>query len=288
MRAMQAYFGSVVGAAVVSIIAVAGCSSSPSAIPSTRLAIIYPVASEEIRPDLAQVFEARQAVGAFILYDRNAHHVIRYNPDRCAERFIPASTFKIFNSLVSLETGVIADENTVLKWDGVQHPIGEWNRDQDMRTAFRNSTVWFYQQLARRTGQSPMREWLVRENYGNADTGGGIDTFWLSGKLRISADEQVRFLDRLSRREMSFSRRSMDIVSDIMVARKTDQYVLRQKTGWAKRPGQSDLGWLVGYVEVRGNIYCFAMNLEPRGQRFEMAWRQEMVEEILHQLRVLP
>ena len=47
--------------------------------------------------------------GAFVLYDLNENHYIRYNEQRCRERFSPKSTFKIPNSLIGLETGVIRD-----------------------------------------------------------------------------------------------------------------------------------------------------------------------------------
>ena len=87
--------------------------------------------------------------GCFLLYDLNDNILISYNPERCSERFIPASTFKIFNSLVALETGIVEDEKVIIKWDSVKRFYDKWNQDLDMRKAFKFSAVWFYQELAR-------------------------------------------------------------------------------------------------------------------------------------------
>ena len=54
------------------------------------------------------------------LYDLVNNSYLKYNPERCDQQFIPASTFKIFNSLVGLETGAVKDEFEVFKWDSVK------------------------------------------------------------------------------------------------------------------------------------------------------------------------
>ena len=83
-----------------------------------------------VKPELEKYFQGFK--GAFVLYDLNSKQYIRYNPERCAERFIPASTFKIMNSLIGLETGVIPDENYVIKWDGTHYDVPSWNHDNTL------------------------------------------------------------------------------------------------------------------------------------------------------------
>ena len=166
-----------------------------------------------------------------------------HNPTRADQEFLPASTFKIPNSLIALETGVIADEREVLKWDGQKRSVPEWNKDHDMRSAIAVSAVWFYQELARRVGAKRMQEWIDRIGYGNRDLSGGIDQFWLTGGLRITARQQIEFLRRLYADELPFSARTRRIVKDILVLERTAEYVLRGKTGLAgARPAG---GWLV-------------------------------------------
>lgn len=237
------------------------------------------------RPDLARHFAAFGAEGAFVLYDRSAGTYVRHNPERARRGFLPASTFKILNSLIALETGVLRDEHEVIRWDGMDR--GEWwNGDMDMTRAFSRSAVWFYQEVARRVGEARMREWVERSGYGNRDTSGGIDRFWLEGALRISAEEQVDFLRRLHAGDLPFGARSMEIVRRVMLIEEKDGLVLRGKTGWAHVDG-THYGWLVGWVEKGRDVYFFATQIETRQEGFEMRRApQEITRGILGELGV--
>ncbi|MEM9665021.1 MAG: penicillin-binding transpeptidase domain-containing protein, partial [Bacteroidota bacterium] len=190
----------------------------------------------EEQPDFAPHFEAAGVSGTFVLYDPVAGRTLVHNPERAAEPFLPASTFKILNALIALETGAAADTATVVPWDGVERSIAAWNRDHTLASGFRNSTVWYYQEMARRIGAERMQDYVQRADYGNGDIGGGLDVFWLMGDLRITALEQVAFLERLHRRELPFSPATMDAVSGIMIEDQGPDYVLRAKTGWGVAP----------------------------------------------------
>lgn len=119
------------------------------------------------------------------------------NKERCIQRFLPASTFKIPNTLIALQQGVVKDENEIIKWDGKDKGLKEWNEDQTLKTAFPVSCVWFYQELAKKIGLENYSEYLNKMNYGNKKTGTSVDTFWLEGDIRISAKEQVEFLKEI-------------------------------------------------------------------------------------------
>ena len=138
------------------------------------------------------------------MYDLKNNRYTRYAPEQGAERLLPASTFKILASLIGLETGVIPDENYVIKWDGTRYPIPSWNQDHTLKTAIQNSVVWYYQELARRVGREKMQYWVDVVNYGNKDISGEIDNFWLVGGLRISANEQVEILKRQYQEDLPF------------------------------------------------------------------------------------
>ena len=213
-------------------------------------------------PPLASYFTGRRA--AFILLDVKRHTYLRYNPQRAAERFSPCSTFKIPNSLIGLETGVIPDENYTIKWNGTQYPMAPWNHDHTLKTAFANSVVWYYQELARRVGEERMRHYVRAIHYGNEDISGGLTTFWLSRTLKISTNEQVDFLDRLIHNRLPFSRRSMNIVKRIMVISEKAGVTFRGKTGTAGDAEKqvAAMGWFVGYVTRPEGDYIFATNIE--------------------------
>lgn len=219
------------------------------------------------RPEWARHFEVAGVEGTFLLYDPFLDRMSYYGTSpRVGRPFVPASTFKIPNSLIALETGGVRDENEVIAWDGVKRRIADWNRDHTMRTAFPASAVPFYQELARRIGPERMQHYVDRIGYGNRNLGGGIDQFWLTGDLRITPEEQIAFLVRLARNQLPFSPRTMDIVKEIMIREKTDGCVLRGKTGWAS-DFKPQVGWYVGWVE-RGDRQCFfVLNIDIREEK---------------------
>jgi beta-lactamase class D len=241
----------------------------------------------EIRDDFKKTFDAYKVQGSFVLYDFKNEKYTVCNQDQFKRPFIPASTFKICNSLIALETNAVKDENVVFKWDGVDRSNPEWNKDQNMKEAFRNSTVWYYQELARRIGGRRMSYWLNKIKYGNADTSGGIDRFWLSGRLRITPEQQVQFLIRLYKDELPLSRQTMDIVKKIMIVQDTTGHTLRAKTGWSEQDGQS-VGWYVGYVQTDDNAFFFSTCIQcadAKNPDFGRA-RAEITLSILHDLKV--
>ncbi len=206
-------------------------------------------------------FREAGLTGSFLLCELESDSCYRINPDRCAQRYIPASTFKILNSMIALETGAVSGLDDTLKWDGTKHAIESWNQDQCMRDAFQRSCVWFYQELARRIGETRMKEAVAAAGYGNMDIHGGIDRFWLDGALRISSEEQLTFLRRLWREELPFPREAQRTVKELMVLERTDEYTLRGKTGTALR-SDDIIGWLVGYLERGGHVYIYVMNVQ--------------------------
>ncbi len=240
----------------------------------------------EERKDLKKYFDEYGHDGCFVLYNLKTDTYLKYNLKKCEEQFIPASTFKIFNSLVALETGVITDEFEVIKWDSVKRFYDKWNQDLDMVNAFKYSAVWYYQELARRIGEEKMQYYISKNHYGNENISGGIDKFWLDGEIRISADEQIEMLKKLYNNSLEFSKRSMDIVKRIMIYDKNDDYTIRAKTGWAMRV-EDQIGWFVGYVEKGSDVYFFAVNLQSKEPEEGFVSRKEITFKILRELKIL-
>lgn len=211
------------------------------------------------RSDWGPFFEGR--LGCFVLFDALAESYSVWNAERAQTDFLPASTFKIPNSLIALETGVVPDLDTVIPWDGIERPFKQWNCDHTLGSALRNSVVPVYQEIARRVGETRMQEWVDRLDYGNRDIRGGIDVFWLEGGLRITALEQIRFLRRLHAGELPFSSASQAFVRQILLNEETDLYRLYAKTGFALRvsPG---VAWWVGWVDRGEQTWLFACNLD--------------------------
>ncbi|MDJ0532616.1 MAG: class D beta-lactamase [Xenococcaceae cyanobacterium MO_207.B15] len=242
----------------------------------------------EQRVDFKQHFEQLGVNGSMIIYDLNGDRLYQHNSRRNNTAFLPASTYKIPNSLIALETGVIKDDISVLTWDGIERGIGDspievWNQDLNLRLAFKYSAVWFYQVLARRIGHQRMQDFVNQIQYGNQNIGReeDIDKFWLSGKLRISPRQQIDFLRRLYENDLPFAQTTMNLVKDIMINEQTPNYILRGKTGWA-----DTIGWYVGYLEQNDNVYFFATNLDMNSET-EPALRLEVTRLCLQDLGLL-
>jgi beta-lactamase class D len=208
--------------------------------------------------------------GAFVLYDLKRDRYLRYNEARCRERFSPFSTFKIPNSLIGLDTGVITDAEFLIRWDEKKYPAHDrdtlpfsaWWQDQTLRTAFKRSVVWYYRELALKVGERRMKEYVDKLDYGNEDASGPVNNFWLRSTLKVSADEQVEFLKRFYKEELPVSKRSTAIVKDIIRLEETPDYRLSGKTGGGPLGEGRFLGWFVGYVETGDNTYFFATEIE--------------------------
>jgi beta-lactamase class D len=210
--------------------------------------------------DFSQYFKEKDLEGGFFLYDYQKKEYIVSDKAEFVKSTSPASTFKIPNSLIALETGAIKDENEVLKWDGKKYSREVWNADHDLKNAYKNSTVWFYQELARRIGEKNYQQFLKTCDYGNKDISAGLTTFWLGSSLTISPKNQLDFLVKLYEERLPFSKRTFGIVKKIMIREETPDYVLRAKTGWADTPPK-DIGWYVGYVQKKDNVYFFATRI---------------------------
>lgn len=245
--------------------------------------------------DLSPFF--KNTKGAFVLYDLKNNSYIRYNEARCRERFSPKSTFKILNSLIGLETNVIQDANSVIAWNRQkyppqdnwnQEPFNHWAQDQTLRSAIKYSVVWYYQELALRVGEQRMKKYVTAFNYGNQNVSGSINEFWLNGKLQISADEEVEFLKAFHTERLAISKRSTDIVKDILVLEKTPTYTLSGKTGGGSIAEGRYVGWFVGYLETNGNVYFFATNIEGSNFPEIRDKRVDVTKQILMQLGYLP
>ncbi|MBN2431527.1 MAG: class D beta-lactamase [Acidobacteria bacterium] len=230
-------------------------------------------------PDLGRLFAERGVEGTIVIEALDGRTAYVHNPARAAQRFLPASTFKIPHSLIALAEGAIADEYEVIPWDGKDRGFSGWNQDQTLATAFRRSCVWAYQELAGRVGNAAYLRHLARLDYGNARTGPNLRTFWLDGDLAISVREQITFLRKLYQEDIPYPKEHIRIVKAIMVVEETPGYILRAKTGWAVRPERQH-GWYVGWVETRGHVWFFATNIAIR-EKSDAVYREEITRAAL-------
>ncbi|OHD55757.1 MAG: hypothetical protein A2Y33_14050 [Spirochaetes bacterium GWF1_51_8] len=219
-------------------------------------------APKDIRPiDLTEEFKSYGVEGCFIVYDVKNGYYTAYNQERCMTGFLPASTFKILNSLIILDTGAVSNTSQVIEWDGTVYSYENWNSDQTLASAFKVSAVWVFQELARKVGATKMLYYLNLCDYGNKNISAGVDKFWLEGNFRITPIAQVDFLAKLVKRELPFPAKTVEELQSIMHFESGYGYDIYAKTGFAVRVSPQ-IGWWIGFVDTPDNTYCFAVNIE--------------------------
>ncbi len=239
----------------------------------------------KIDNSLGKYFDENKVEGCFTMLDNSNGKVTVYNLNMDTIRYTPASTFKIVNSLIGLETGVITDEKMVIKWDGIKRSNQDWNKDMSMEEAFRVSCVPYYQEVARRIGKDTMKLWIDSVGYGNKNIGNKIDTFWLDNSLKISADEQLGLVKRLYFDQLPFQKRTQQIVRDVMLIEDSTTYSLSYKTGWGFDEKHDNLGWIVGWIEENKHPYFFVSVVKSADPNIDMRTiRLKITKGILKQL----
>ena len=224
---------------------------------------IYPFASILSQVDLQQPFKDCNIEGSITIYDYKNKKWTYSDEADAKVATLPASTFKILNSMIALETGVIKNENVVFKWDGQKRFVESWNADTDLKNAFKNSTVWYYVELAKMIGKKKYKRYLKKSQYGNGNLTEKGDDFWNIGNFAVSPINQIWMLIKLHDEQLPFSKRTFDIVKNIMIVEKNENYTLRAKTGWTTY-GNNNIGWYIGYVERNDNVWFFATRLHKK------------------------
>lgn len=245
----------------------------------------------ETDESLGKFFDDYKVNGCFALYDNGTDEFTVYNLKRYRDSlYLPASTFKIVNALIGLQTGVISGDSMVIKWDGIERQFPEWNRDLTMYEAFRVSAVNYFQEVARRIGKDTMEHWLDTIGYaaGEEDTAyvirSAIDSFWLDHSLKVTPDDQLGLVRKLYFGQLPFFKRNQEIVKRAMLFEDNSNYRLSYKTGWGFWDDKTNkhIGWIIGWIEENKHPYFFVLNLESTDRNFDMpSVRMRILKDIL-------
>ncbi len=238
---------------------------------------------------LATYFKSNNVTGTFGFFDNSLGDFKIYNQIRFSDSaYTPASTFKIINSLIGVETGIIKDDSTVLTWDTVPTGRSECDKDMPMIEAFQLSCVNWYQQLARKIGDKQMQQYLdtlgYGAKYGRLILKGDLDQFWLNSNAKVTADEQVGLVKKLYFDQLPFQKRTHEIVRKMMLRENNANYRLAYKTGLGNLPNGHRLGWVIGWIEENQHPYFFALQTETADPKADLvAIRMTILKDILKQ-----
>lgn len=243
-----------------------------------------------IKSEFQTIIDSANVNGAILIYDLHRNNFYSNDFNWTKQGKLPASTFKIANTIIGLETGVLKNDSTIFKWDGQEKWLDLWEQDLILRDAFQYSCVPCYQQVATKIGPQRMNEYVKKIEYGGLKIDStNISNFWLEGESRINQMQQIDFLKRFYSGQLPISVRTQKIVKQIMVI-DTENYTLSGKTGLSISNEQYN-GWFVGYIEVRDNVYFFATNLEPTNNNIGLSdfiqTRKEVTLAALKALQVI-
>jgi beta-lactamase class D len=241
----------------------------------TLSANIYAVESQ-----IESLYKSNNVYGSILIESADGKQRYQYNVNN-KESFIPASTFKIPNTLIILEEGLIKDPAEVIIWDGVEREYASWNKDQTLKTAFQYSCVWCYQRYAKMVGDTKYHEYLRNFDYGNQLTGSEITRFWLDGELRVSVKDQISFLRKLYEDNLPIQEQHIKTLKDIMLSESSSKIKIWSKTGWSGKDG-----WYVGYLVVNEQTWFFANHIEIN-QSSDLALRKKLTMDVFKVLKIV-
>ena len=200
--------------------------------------------------------------GSFVLYNSRENTWSVYDPDNARKRISPNSTYKIYDALLGLESGVISPESSVISWNGEACPFEAWEGDQDLNSAMKNSVNWYFQSIDSQLGSDSIKSFLHTIQYGNQQTGSDMDLYWTDSSLKISPLEQVELLKKFNENEFHFSPDNISAVKKALQLSSSDAGNFFGKTGTGRINNRDVNGWFVGYVETSDNTYYFSVNIK--------------------------
>lgn len=231
----------IVQVSIIAVLLIAGCTQKRASIDN----------------NIKHFFDDNKVEGCFTMLNNTTGEITVYNMAMDTTRYCPASTYKIVNSLIGLQTGAILNDTMTIKWDGVKRKNEDWNEDMGMKEAFKVSCVPYYQEVARRIGADTMKKWVDSLRYGNRNTTGPVDSFWLNNRLKISPDEQLGLVKKLFFDQLPFRKGAQESVRQAMLQEDNTAYRLSYKTGWGQDEQGQQLGWMVGWIEENKHVYFF-------------------------------
>lgn len=202
--------------------------------------------------------------GSFVLYDEQKDQWTIYQEENAHQRISPASTYKIYDALIALESGIITPEDSHIAWDGTSYPFEEWEQNQTLQTAMKSSVNWYFQNLDAHIGRSKLQTYLKKIHYGNQSIGTDLSSYWFDGELKISPIEQVNLMIALHHNDFDFHEKNLHAVQQSLALSTSGQTALYGKTGTIMEEGKNTSGWFVGYIEISDYTYYFAINIRGK------------------------
>lgn len=245
---------------LIVLFAISACKNK---VEDKRKEIVNIETKKTLQPEFQKIINNQNVRGAVLIYDFKKDTYYSNDFEWAKEGRLPASTFKIPNSIIALELGIVKNDSSLFSWNGKKRAYKIWEQDLTLKQAFHYSCVPCYQEIARKVGVNRMQNLLDKLQFGKMEFDAiTIDNFWLEGNSKINQFQQINFLKRLYKSKLPISKRTESIMKKMMLVEDRENFKLRGKTGLSIRSGKRN-GWFVGYLKKNENVYFFATNIEP-------------------------
>lgn len=229
----------------------------------------------------------------FLLIDGTTTAVVVEQGSLLHERLSPCSTFKMVLGIMGYDAGILKD-GTTPTWnycEGYDDFLEIWKTPQTPRAWMNHSCVWYSKILSLHLGVQQMQRYLDAFEYGNCDLAGGLtepgplDPAWINSSLKISPKEQVDFILRMLRGQLSVSNESIQQTKALVFKEQlAEGWRLFGKTGFSGTilglDGQpQQFGWFVGWVEKDHRFLPFAYLIRDR--KIDLDQRIPRVKQLL-------
>jgi beta-lactamase class D len=244
---------------------------------------------------LLAIPNAFAAQDCFILADLQSHKILRQEGNICDVRISPCSTFKIALGLIGYDSHVLKNTKSPTWPYSASYPalFPSWKLPHNPTTWIRNSCIWYSQILTKKLGIEKLKSYLKIINYGNQDFTGdlgknnGLTTAWLSSSLKISAREQILFLQKALEKKFPFSQHAYAATKQILFVEKLNNgWDLYGKAGSGyqqKTDGLLDMDhqikWFIGWITKDEHTIIFVKNI--MGKNIQGLQIKEQIKEFL-------
>jgi beta-lactamase class D len=209
-----------------------------------------------------EILDSNKLNGTILIYEASKNHWYSNDFEASEKPYSVASTFKITNAIIGMETGTI-DQNYIFKWDSIKRNNTEWSKNLTLFQAFKASCLPCFQELARKIGSEQMSKSLKRFNYPDLIIDStNLDKFWINGQLKLSPFQQIELLKKIVNNKANLKSNTLETIKNLMFIEENNEIKFYGKTGWTIE-NDIDLGWFIGYAIYKNELYYVATIIKP-------------------------
>jgi beta-lactamase class D len=231
----------------------------------------------QIDNEIKSYFDSEKVEGCFTMLNNADGNIIVYNLNLDTTRFLPGSTFDILTALISLETGLIADEQQQINYSISSNTDTNQSQHLSLKEAFNLNAASFNNFLIKNIGKDTLKNWIDSIAYGNKKIIGSLDSIAVNNQLKISPDEQLGLTKRLYFDQLPFRKSVQNTVRQLMLKEDNNIYKLSIKTGNGVDEKNNKIGWALGWVEENRHVYFFTTLIKSKNEMTDVSQKVEKI-----------